>query len=85
MPLYFGQKAVFNPRYLDFAAHYGFEPRACNVRKANEKGRVENAVGYVKKNLLAGLELPNSHRGFGQSIGALFQNLQIGHMWPIFV
>ena len=45
-----GEKAVFNTRYLDFAAHYGFEPRACNVRKANEKGRVENFVGYVKKN-----------------------------------
>ena len=56
----FGHKAVFNPRYLDFAAHYGFEPRACNVRKANEKGRVENFVGYVKKNLLAGLDLPDS-------------------------
>lgn len=56
----FGHKAAFNPRYLDFAAHYGFEPRACTVRKANEKGRVENFVGYVKKNLLAGLELPNS-------------------------
>jgi transposase len=56
----FGHNAVFNPRYLDFAAHYGFQPRACNVRKANEKGRVENAVGYVKKNLLAGLDLPNS-------------------------
>ncbi len=56
----FGQQAVFNPRYLDFAAHYGFEPRACTVRKANEKGRVENFVGYVKKNLLAGLDLPNS-------------------------
>jgi transposase len=55
----FGQRAVFNPRYLDFAAHYGFEPRACTVRKANEKGRVENFVGYVKKNLLAGLVLPH--------------------------
>ena len=53
-----GEKALFHPRYLDFAAHYGFEPRACNVRKANEKGRVENAVAYVKKNFLAGLELP---------------------------
>jgi transposase len=39
-----GEKALFHPRYLEFAAHYGFEPRACNVRKANEKGRVENAV-----------------------------------------
>lgn len=52
-----GAAAVFNPRYLDFAAHYGFEPVACNVRKANEKGRVENGVGYVKKNLLNGLEI----------------------------
>jgi len=52
-----GQPAVYHPRYLDFAAHNGFEIRACNVRAANEKGRVENAVGYVKKNFLAGLEL----------------------------
>ena len=59
----FGERAVFNPRYLDFAAHYGFDPRACNVRKANEKGRVESGVGYVKKNFLAGLELPNSLGG----------------------
>lgn len=53
-----GGTATFHPRYRDFAAHYGFEPRACNVRKANEKGRVENGVGYVKKNFLAGLDIP---------------------------
>jgi transposase len=52
-----GQPAVYHPRYLDFARYCGFEPRACNVRAGNEKGRVENAVGYVKKNFLAGLEL----------------------------
>ncbi|MFA7344603.1 MAG: IS21 family transposase [Terrimicrobiaceae bacterium] len=54
----FGERATFHPRYLDFAAHYGFEARACNVRKPNEKGRVENFVGYVKKNFLGGLDLP---------------------------
>jgi transposase len=54
-----GQKALFHPRYLDLAAHYGFQPVACNVRKANEKGRVENGVGYVKKNFLNGLDLPS--------------------------
>jgi hypothetical protein len=53
----FGQRPVFHPRYLDLAAHYGFAPVACNVRRANEKGRVENGVGYVKKNFLAGLDL----------------------------
>lgn len=54
----FGQPAVLHPKYLDFADHYGFTITACNVRKANEKGRVENGVGYVKKNFLSGLELP---------------------------
>jgi transposase len=52
-----GQEPVFNPRYKDFADHFGFTIRACGVGQAHEKGRVENAVGYTKKNFLAGLEL----------------------------
>ena len=52
-----GVAPVFNPKYLDFSRHWGFEISPCNVRAGNEKGRVENGVGYVKKNLLAGLEL----------------------------
>jgi transposase len=54
-----GCEPVFNPKYLDFANYYGFSIVACNVRKGNEKGRVENAVGYVKKNLLNGLDIPD--------------------------
>jgi hypothetical protein len=54
----FGQAPQLNPRYLDFAAHYGFEIRACGVRQPQEKGRVENAIGYIKKNFLHGLQLP---------------------------
>ena len=54
-----GQNPVFNPKYLDFANHYGFAIAPCNVGKGNEKGRVENAVGYVKKNFLAGLDIPD--------------------------
>jgi len=53
-----GEPPRFNPRYLDFAAHYGFSPVACQVAKGNEKGRVENGVGYVKKNFLNGLDIP---------------------------
>ena len=52
-----GVAPVFNPRYLDFARHYGFAIAPCNVARANEKGRVESGVGYVKKNFLRGLEL----------------------------
>ena len=54
-----GQAPVFNPRYLDFAQHHGFQIRPCAVGKGNEKGRVEAGVGYVKKNLLAGLDIPD--------------------------
>ena len=52
-----GVAPVFNPRYVDFARHHGFEIVACNVGRGNEKGRVESGVGYVKKNFLRGLEL----------------------------
>ena len=57
-----GQAPVFNPRYVDFARHYGFEIVACNVGAGHEKGRVESAVGYVKKNLLAGLDIADFSR-----------------------
>ena len=40
-----------------FADHYGFTIKPCGVGKGNEKGRVENGVGYVKKNFLNGLAL----------------------------
>lgn len=51
-----GEAPVFNARYLDFARHWGFGISPCNVAKGNEKGRVENGVGYVKKNFLNGLD-----------------------------
>ena len=52
-----GKDPVLNPKYLDFANHYGFTIAPCNIGKGNEKGRVENGVGYVKKNLLSGLQI----------------------------
>ena len=51
-----GEAPVFNARYLDFSRHWGFDISPCNVAKGNEKGRVENGVGYVKKNFLNGLD-----------------------------
>jgi transposase len=54
-----GEAPLFNPRYLDFAMHYGFTIAPCGIGKGNEKGRVENGVGYVKKNFLNGLDLPD--------------------------
>ena len=52
-----GKDPVLNPKYLDFSNHYGFKIVPCGKGKGNEKGRVENGVGYVKKNFLNGLEI----------------------------
>lgn len=38
----------YNPVFLDFARHYGFSIHACNVARANEKGRVERVIRDLK-------------------------------------
>ena len=38
----------FNPKFLEYARARGFGVRACNVRKGNEKGRVERPIGFVR-------------------------------------
>jgi transposase len=45
---------LYNPKFLAFATHYGFTPRACRVRRSQTKGKVERAFDYVEKNLLNG-------------------------------
>ena len=44
-----GTAPVFNPKYVDFSRHWGFEISPRNIRAGQEKGRVENGVGFVKK------------------------------------
>lgn len=39
---------VFNRRFLEYARARGFAVVACNVRKGNEKGRVERPIGFVR-------------------------------------
>jgi transposase len=45
-----GNLVRFNPRFLAFARECSFIPRACHVRAAWEKGKVERAIGYVRQN-----------------------------------
>jgi hypothetical protein len=43
--------AIPTERFLRFATHYGFEPVFCNPNSGNEKGNVENKVGYFRNNI----------------------------------
>lgn len=38
--------------FSQFRGHYRFEARFCNPYSGNEKGSVENAVGFLRRNLL---------------------------------
>jgi transposase len=51
---YDDDEPVYNPRFLAFAAHYGFRPVACRPRRPQTKGKVERPFGYVESSLLGG-------------------------------
>lgn len=44
-------KVMANPRFQKFALHHGFKINFCNPNSGNEKGSVENKVGYFRNNL----------------------------------
>lgn len=48
----FGLHAVAQDYYRMFSAHYVFDTDFCNVASGNEKGLVENLVGYSRNNFL---------------------------------
>lgn len=45
---------LYNPKFLAFATHYGFKPRACQPRRPQTKGKVERRFYHVETNLLNG-------------------------------
>jgi transposase len=49
------RKRELTDGFLRLQSHYLFEEHFCLVRKANEKGHVENLVGYTRRNFLVPL------------------------------
>lgn len=54
-----GTAVHLHPRLLELAAHYHVKPRFCAVRRANEKGRVERAIQYVRHSFFAARSFTN--------------------------
>jgi transposase len=49
-----GATVQFNPRFLEFAGHYLFEPTAAPVRYPEAKGRVESSIKYIRQSFFYG-------------------------------
>jgi transposase len=45
-----GRLIRFNDRFLEFLTALRIFPKACNPGAAHEKGKVERAIGYLRKN-----------------------------------
>ncbi|VVB72995.1 Integrase core domain protein [uncultured archaeon] len=45
-----------NTNFEDFFKHYGFIPRLCRPYRPQTKGKIENRVGFVKRDFLMGSE-----------------------------
>ncbi len=49
-----GRLVRFHPRFLAYAGHHGFRPVACAVGAPQAKGRVEDAIKYLRTNFWPG-------------------------------
>jgi len=50
---------VYNRSLIDFARHYGFQPRACRPYRAKTKGKVERPFGYIREDFFLAGEFRN--------------------------
>lgn len=46
------RKVTWNRQFSEFSLHYGFFPTFCRPYRPQTKGKVENLVKYVKRNML---------------------------------
>ena len=54
-----GGGIVLNAEFLRFAAHWGFQPRACRPYRAQTKGKVERPIRYIRESFHYGRAFVN--------------------------
>ena len=47
-------ESEWNSKFEDFSKHYGFLPHLCRPYRPQTKGKIENNVGYVKRDFFLG-------------------------------
>lgn len=62
------EPALLTDGFLRFATHYGFETQVCNPRSGNEKGSVENKVGYVRYNFFSSTPIMKDFVSFNEAL-----------------
>ena len=63
-----GRHRELNPRFERFSEACLFTPAFCNVARGNEKGHVENGVGWVRRNLLVPVPTVGDWQRFNEQL-----------------
>ncbi len=58
------------PAFLRLISHYLFKPHFCRVRRANEKGHVENLIGFSRRNFLVPVPRTDSFAALNATLEA---------------
>lgn len=66
-----GTERVLSPGFSRFKLHYRFETDFCNPASGNEKGNVENKVGYGRRNMLVPVPTIEDFSTFNEELLAL--------------
>ena len=78
-----GDAARFHPDLLQLAGHYHVQPRLCAVRKANQKGRVERAVRYLRERFFAGRRITDLAAG-NRELACFLEDIALPRPHPEF-
>jgi transposase len=76
-----GQAIRFHPRLIELSAHYHFQPRACQVRRGNEKGRVERAIRYIRDSFFAARPFTTLH-DLNEKVRLWQSSVALARPWP---
>jgi len=75
-----GSAVRFHPKLVDLAGAYCVGLRACDVRKANQKGGVERAIRFLRERFLAAREVRGIEQGNRELLAFLDQ---VAHPDPV--
>lgn len=64
------EEAIYTDAFQQFVAHYGFQVQSCNPYSGNEKGSVENKVGYVRYNFLVPSPIMNDFESLNRHLAS---------------
>jgi transposase len=62
------ERVTFAELFLRFKSHYGFSVSFCNPASGNEKGNVENKVGYFRRNFFVPIPKVDSIKSFNAEL-----------------